>query len=963
MTHRILLLLFTLVCTISGFQIQGARNYIVLRGYLVESLANTPLKGARVALLDSAYNEVDTTRSGTYGQRWTLAPGQLPPAEFRLRLPKQSGKYYIAVEYPGYDDLVSPYELKRFGSESSREAGTLVMNRAPKQLKEIVVTASKVKFYHSGDTLVYNADAFQLADGSMLDVLINQLPGVELNDAGQIYVNGRFVESLLLDGKEFFKGNNRLMLQNLGAYMVKDVAVYEKASDRSELIGKSAGDDMFVMDVRLKKEYQVGWILNVEPGIGTDGRYMGRFFGLGYTPTLRIGSFANFNNLNDNQRPNENNTFKAQVTGGINSEKQAGININYSSVDKRNTINGIVSWTGSDITDNRQSTRLLFLPSGNNHQYAYTDGNMRNDRFMMYISGNMKRTYHVSNLSLNAEYSRDRSSGDMTSATFLSEQSSMTRDIIRGLYTDISPVTTESIVNRVLSTSRRRGRNLEGTLFYSELIKVPYSDYTMQLTVEGKAGERRNRSFNGYLVNAGSDPVPTHDEGQWTDTRPNRNYSIRGVAKFTSLAIPGVMEIIPSYNYKYTHTTDNLETMIENSLADMGVYGVMAPPGAAYSPNDSYYSTLATNHHSLSLYISGAIWKIYFMGEVSGNIETGNLNYLRGDQTYTKHRSTIIPGVKNFSLRYEWGQVANRYGPIAKNQLFLRYDLNGKTPNLLWLLPVVDDTDPMNIYVGAENLKNQLSHSVKLTWNLRTNQNLTHGLDIGYMPTSDALVRGYVYDRATGVRTIRSYNTTGNWLVSVASRLAMQFGPRKVLSLSNDATGNLSHASDMIGTVAGEIPPQSTVSNTMFTDRTKFSWQIGRQNIGVMSDLTWRRTKSESRMFTDFTATSWTYGVTGVFNLPANIQLSTDLSIYNRWGAAYYGNDRRDIVWNARVSYSPLKNLTFMIDGFDLLHQLNNVIYDVNAQGRTVTYTNVIPRYMLFHVLYRLNVQPKARRK
>lgn len=60
--------------------------------------------------------------------------------------------------------------------------GSIELKRSPKQLKEIVVTATKVKFYNKGDTLVFNADAFELAEGSMLDALVSQLPGVELKE-------------------------------------------------------------------------------------------------------------------------------------------------------------------------------------------------------------------------------------------------------------------------------------------------------------------------------------------------------------------------------------------------------------------------------------------------------------------------------------------------------------------------------------------------------------------------------------------------------------------------------------------------------------------------------------------------------------------------------------------------------------------------------------------------------------
>ena len=88
-------------------------------------------------------------------------------------------------------------------------------------LGEATVTATKIKFYTKDDTLVYNADAFNLAEGSMLDALVEQLPGVELKRDGRILLNGKQVESVLLNGKDFFKGDNTVLLDNLPAYTVK----------------------------------------------------------------------------------------------------------------------------------------------------------------------------------------------------------------------------------------------------------------------------------------------------------------------------------------------------------------------------------------------------------------------------------------------------------------------------------------------------------------------------------------------------------------------------------------------------------------------------------------------------------------------------------------------------------------------------------------------------------------------
>ena len=84
--------------------------------------------------------------------------------------------------------------------------------------------------------------------------------------------------------------------------------------------------------------------------------------------------------------------------------------------------------------------------------------------------------------------------------------------------------------------------------------------------------------------------------------------------------------------------------------------------------------------------------------------------------------------------------------------------------------------------------------------------------------------------------------------------------------------------------------------------------------------------------------------------------------MYSRRGYADESMNTNDLVWNARLSKSILKgNLTFIADGFDLLGQLSNIRYSVNAQGIQETCHNVVPRYAMMHVIYRFNKQPKKK--
>lgn len=125
----------------------------------------------------------------------------------------------------------------------------------------------------------------------MLQALIARLPGAELKENGQIYVNGRFVNKLLLDGKDFFQNDKLVLLQNLPAYTVKHIQVYERRLPE-QLARNGSTDPNLVMDVKLKKDFNAGWLANAEAGGGTHSRYRLRGFGLLYTTKSRFAAYA-----------------------------------------------------------------------------------------------------------------------------------------------------------------------------------------------------------------------------------------------------------------------------------------------------------------------------------------------------------------------------------------------------------------------------------------------------------------------------------------------------------------------------------------------------------------------------------------------------------------------------------------------------------------------------------------------
>ena len=222
-------------------------------------------------------------------------------------MPAKPAKYIIKATHPDYETTYMAYEIKHVARNRDFEVPGIRMKRIQRSnydkeggtLQEVVVKATKVKMVYKGDTIVFNADAFNVPEGSMLDGLIKQLPGVELKDDGEIFVNGKKIENLTLNGADFFKGKNKIMLENLPHYTVKNVQVFNKRTPKSEFLGRDVEDKEYTMDVVLKKEYSVGGTVNLEAGYGTDDRYKARGFGLRYTDRTRAVLFGGMNNLNE----------------------------------------------------------------------------------------------------------------------------------------------------------------------------------------------------------------------------------------------------------------------------------------------------------------------------------------------------------------------------------------------------------------------------------------------------------------------------------------------------------------------------------------------------------------------------------------------------------------------------------------------------------------------------------------
>lgn len=277
----------------------------------IDAITESTLTQARVSLLST----IDSTEVDTF-RRITILGDVIKQYTYvydnsHATLPF---KRIVRVESEGYETLyydlnILPSEVKH--GEVAHNIGVIRLHRERSHnLNEATVTASRIMMVMKGDTLVYDANAFQLAEGSMLDELIRQLPGVRLESGGRITVNGHFVSSLLVNGKDFFNGDPKVALQNLPAYMVNKVKTYQKTPDDAYLTRSPDEkgphmDDPWVLDVALKPQYAQSYIANAElaHSVYQSKPMLARLFGLRFSDKSRIALYATGNNVNMSGSP------------------------------------------------------------------------------------------------------------------------------------------------------------------------------------------------------------------------------------------------------------------------------------------------------------------------------------------------------------------------------------------------------------------------------------------------------------------------------------------------------------------------------------------------------------------------------------------------------------------------------------------------------------------------------------
>ena len=934
-------------------------------GITLNEILKTPLDSVKVVLVKNGV-KLDSTYSSM-----TKVNGKMR-AYFKFNK-MTPGTYQCLFSHKGYESTEVTFQMKK----GWKFLDFVYLKPLPRihTLGEAKVQSSRIKLYHKGDTLVFDADAFNLAEGSMLEALINELPGVELKRNGEIFVNGRKVDELFLNGKNFFRNDRLILLENLPSYMVKDVKVYE----RDDPFQPKTVKKPYTMDVILKKQYAQGWIANTELAGGTNERYLGRLFGLRFTDHSRLSLYGNINNVNDSQKPGQTGDWEPQdVLAGQERTLKGGIDLFVEDNMEMWSFN-----TSNEVKHSRpnismEQTNTIFLP--NNTMYKRMMNEQLSHNTQWKTANEWKQRFGNKN-SLSSPFYTTHTA-NLSYRTFNSSE--LTRAVEQDLPFDslgngwdlnkLIDATSESqwfahLLNRTQSSSYQRGYQLNAggnssMRYVTDGVQHVLSpSFNWSYNKENTTNYQQRRiDYPAQEANAASaDNTYQHLYG----TTPMENYNLTGSVNYI-YRLP--INVGLGGNVSYSHQYQSSDRSLFN-LHDLEQWGIQDERALKELPSTRDSLQLAIDARN-SYYSSSYNNTVEFSAKVDGEIHLNNQRHvifiyinmpLNIDHTKLFYQRGTLDAVSNRTTRFFNPYVQLQLSDWEKHTDYrICYSQNTTAPSLVYRLDLTDDVDPLNIQRGNPFLKNTTVYLVDASF---SRSQLPHYGNFStyffYRRVENALAYSVLYDTKTGVRTTRPDNVNGNWNIYGNTGYNGCIDKKDRLSLSNTLQYGYLHNVDLTGTTAVE---RSVVHTVNLIDQLSLKYKIGQHNIGLKGYVSWSNISSDRENFTNMNVADFNYGLTALLQLPWKLQFSTDLTMYSRRGYESSSMNTNDLVWNARLSRTFLGgSLTCFVDGFDLLGNLSNVNRTVNAQGRTETRYNVVPHYAMLHVIYRLNKQPKKK--
>ncbi len=652
-------------------QLTGQVNRSNFKGVIFDE-SNKPVPGATLMILnaaDSVLAQFGTT--DTHG------------AFLLKNVPK--GDYLLNITFLGLSPVFQPIVS---GKEEDIDLGKIKMLTASNVLNEVEVKAEAIPIEIKKDTISYNADAFQTQPNANVEDLLKKLPGIEVANDGSIKAQGEDVNKVLVDGKEFFGTDPKMATKNLPARAVKKVKVYDKQSDMAEFTGVDDGESEKTIDLQLREEFKQGLFGTAEAGYGSDSKYNAKASINRFTKTSQLSFLGQLNNINDQGFSFQDMmNFSGGMRGmGGRGSRTTEYNITSDIPFNDGLSNGLVNTGAAGLNFNWHKTKNFNIRSS--YFYNGVDNTLLQDVFRQNLSETPFNTDENSDQS-----SENRSHSFSLDSDIKLDSTQQFTIRARGGFGNGNSLNETFLQNSIPGASVE-SQSLTNTDDSSDNLSLLSSaTYMKRLGNKG-----RNLSANVTLTKGDDDSeskldaltqyFSTGDTQALDQLQFTNSNNTRWDGQF-SYTEPLKKRKFLEFNYYYSHAEDKYNHQVSDIVESEPVLNPIL--------SNDYTGLFQYHKPGITFRYSGDIHNVniglqYQLSELSGHLN-------QNENEIKKQYRHLLP-------RIIWrDDIGN-----GKN-LRIRYTTRVNQPSITQLSPVIDNSDPLRLYVGNPDLNAEYSHN------------------------------------------------------------------------------------------------------------------------------------------------------------------------------------------------------------------------------------------------------------
>ena len=931
------LLIWTVLLLTATLSTYAHNKIVTVSGRVIEAGTKEPVELAAVQLLslpDSAQVAGMTTSTQGY-----------------FSLSKQKpGKYLLKVSFIGYVTKIIPVQLT--ANVPAKKMGNIELATDAVMLQEAVVVAEAPQVTVVEDTLMYNSSAYRTPEGAMLEELVKKLPGAEIDDDGNVKINGKDLKKIMVDGKEFFGGDVKTGLKNLPVDMVDKLKTYDKKSDLARVTGIDDGEEETVLDLTVKKGMNQGWFGNADLGAGTKDRYTGRMMLNRFVDKTQFSIIGSANNVNDQGFSGGGGGPRWRSNNGLNATKMLGAN--FATQTNKLELGGSVRYNFQDADISSINSSERFLQNGN----SYSNSNNKNRNKGTNLNADFRMEWKPDTLTNiifrpNFSYGRTNNASRSESGTFNEDPFNLIvnpNDYLN--FDNLSDDPLKDIrVNATNSASLSKGKSLSGNATLQVNRKL--NNRGRNLTFRGVFGygdndnDQYTQSETRYyqlLNHLGGDSILYRNQYITTPTR-NYNYTAQvtysePIAKATFLQF--------SYQFQYKYSKSDKTTFDLLDYPDWAIGGAL-PSGYESHAVDSLSKNAEYRYynHDASVGLRFIRPKYQLNVGMSFQPQNSTLSYKKGDYMIDTTR-TVFNFAPNMDLRFRFSKVS---------QLRFTYRGRSNQPTMENLLPITDNSNPLNIRMGNPGLKPSFAHTMRLFYNTYNAEKqrgiMTH---FSFTATQNSISNSTRYNEETGGLITRPENINGNWNAfgMFGFNTALK---NKKYTINTFTNVNYQNNVAFLYNQDTKNNDRNTSTGLTLGERVTGSYRNDWFEFSLNGSINYTAERNKLRPENNQEPYTYSYGASTNITMPWKMTLATNIANQSRRGYRDSSMNRDELIWNAQLAQSLLKGAaTVSFEVYDILRQQSNISRSLSADMRSVSEYNGINSYCMVHFIYRLNI-------